>query len=168
MRVREALPADAEFLRAMIKEALKKSPVFLAKLGVDAIDKMEADYWAAWAMSPNPDPCFVAVGVDDGAPLGGITMKADAGTPGAPPPPPGIYVERWRVGLGVVEQSRGRGVGRAMIERALAHARSLAAKEVSLLVDPGNDNAIALYKKAGFIVIGERHGVLEMRASFSR
>jgi GNAT superfamily N-acetyltransferase len=167
VHVRAAVPDDAAFLADMIREALKKSPTFMAKLGAEAIERMEAEYWARWVSSAERDPCFVAVAGDvvgDGERLGGITMKADAMTPGAPPPPPGTHVERWRVGIGVVERARGRGVGRALIERALAHAKSLAAEEVSLLVDPANDNAIALYKNTGFVVVGERHGVLEMRA----
>jgi ribosomal protein S18 acetylase RimI-like enzyme len=42
------------------------------------------------------------------------------------------------------------------------------ANELGLLVDPKNDVAIALYKKLGFVDVGERDGVTEMRIALAR
>jgi len=52
--------------------------------------------------------------------------------------------------------ARGRGVGRALISRAIARARASAAHKLALEVSAHNTNGIALYESLGF----KREGVL--------
>lgn len=52
--------------------------------------------------------------------------------------------------LAVVPEFRGRGVGRALLERAVRRGRSLGLRP-SLLVDPDNGGAQRLYAAAGFV-----------------
>lgn len=58
------------------------------------------------------------------------------------------------LGMGVVREHRGHGVGRALLERTLAAcvARGLSRVELQVRVD--NGAAIALYTKAGFVAEG--------------
>ena len=54
------------------------------------------------------------------------------------------------LGMMVDERYRGRGIGRALIERALAWGRERGVRALHLLVFPHNGAAIALYRAVGF------------------
>jgi ribosomal protein S18 acetylase RimI-like enzyme len=58
-----------------------------------------------------------------------------------------IYVRR---------EARGRGIGRKMLDFALAEARQLGIRTLHLEVEPGNDPALDLYRSAGFAETGRR------------
>lgn len=151
LTVRAALPTDVPFLKDMIWEALMASPTFVNRFGVDTLRQMEDGYWEKWLVSP--EPAFVALD-PLGNPLGAITVKPnDAEQP----------VRGWRIGIGVAPSARGQGVGQRLIECSLDFARQAGAEYVSLLVDPANTRAIALYRRVGFVDIGPRDGVLAMR-----
>ena len=49
-----------------------------------------------------------------------------------------------------------RGVGRALVARAAAHARAASASRLKVAVMPGNDNAIRFYLACGFTSAGQR------------
>ncbi len=51
---------------------------------------------------------------------------------------------------------RGRGIGRALLDAAIAWATSAGAHKMSLEVWPDNAAAIALYERAGFVVEGRK------------
>jgi ribosomal protein S18 acetylase RimI-like enzyme len=55
------------------------------------------------------------------------------------------------LGMFVDERRRGRGIGRALLERALQWAREHSLPEISLLVFPHNERALALYQSSGFV-----------------
>ena len=57
--------------------------------------------------------------------------------------------------IGVLQESVGRGVGRALLEALEAWARSRGVHRLELTVDASNHRAIALYEKCGF----EREGL---------
>jgi GNAT superfamily N-acetyltransferase len=160
----------------MIWLALLASPSFVSKMGADKLRELEAAYWQKWTTSPpsERDPVFVAVdhdGVGDGrrdddsavkaTRLGALVLKADAKDDAG-------VVKRWRFGIGVLPRMRGKGVGHALIVHAMSVAGARGANELGLLVDPKNDVAIALYKKLGFVDVGERDGVTEMRIALAR
>jgi ribosomal protein S18 acetylase RimI-like enzyme len=158
--VRAATVTDATFLAAMIREAILASPLLVARLGLDAVEQHEADYWRAWCDRDDRDPAFVATD-EHGTPLGGLVMKPDC-------PAVDGRVARWRIGLGVVHSARSRGAGTELVERALDLAAALGADEVSLIVDPGNIRAIALYRRLGFVDLAERDVGPEMRRRAGR
>lgn len=54
------------------------------------------------------------------------------------------------LGMLVDERWRGRGIGRALLDRALEWARDRHLPDISLLVFPHNERALALYRRAGF------------------
>ena len=73
------------------------------------------------------------------------------------------YACWWLVGdevhilnLAVHPRSRGRGAGRALVQRILDDARTHCATSVSLEVRPENASALALYRAMGFQQIGLR------------
>ncbi|MBS1815147.1 MAG: GNAT family N-acetyltransferase [Acidobacteria bacterium] len=57
----------------------------------------------------------------------------------------------------VFHRFQGTGVGRALMERALAIAHELERKRLLLGVNAHNDAAIAFYRRCGFEIVGERH-----------
>ena len=72
-----------------------------------------------------------------------------------------LHVEASRFGFGelgmaVARPWRGRGVGTALMEAALAWARDQGLHKLSLSVFPHNAAAIALYRRFGFVEEGRR------------
>lgn len=60
------------------------------------------------------------------------------------------------IGMAVARDWRGRGVGSALVEAAIARARERGLHKLSLAVWPHNAAAIALYRKYGFVEEGLR------------
>jgi ribosomal protein S18 acetylase RimI-like enzyme len=60
------------------------------------------------------------------------------------------------LGMAVARAWRGRGVGTALVEAAVATAREQGLHKISLSVFPHNSAAIALYRKFGFVEEGRR------------
>ncbi len=60
------------------------------------------------------------------------------------------------LGMMVAAGRRGRGVGTALVAAAIELARSRGLHKLALDVFPGNDAAIALYRKFGFVEEGRR------------
>jgi ribosomal protein S18 acetylase RimI-like enzyme len=149
--IRQAIATDVPFLQAMIWQALLASPNFLAYRGVETIQQAEEQYWSNWTV--HSDPAFVAVDVT-GQKLGAIVLKPN-GRDGS--------IGGWWIGIGVEAGARGQGVGQLLMEQAIAFARENGANYVGLFVDPTNTRAIALYQRVGFVQIGEREQVIEMR-----
>jgi len=58
--------------------------------------------------------------------------------------------------LCVLEDLRGRGLGRQMLKLLLEHAADAEARDVFLEVRPSNALAISLYQSVGFIPVGRR------------
>lgn len=57
---------------------------------------------------------------------------------------------RGGLGMGLVPEARGKGVGSELMVRVLDHAKTFGLEKVELNVYSENKNAIALYKKFGF------------------
>jgi ribosomal-protein-alanine N-acetyltransferase len=58
--------------------------------------------------------------------------------------------------IGVVSESRGRGVGRDLIGRVIDHAQQAGCTRIELEVAADNSAAIALYRRMGFRTVGVR------------
>jgi len=94
-------------------------------------------YAARWDL----DGCFVADAA--GEIVGGINVQVSRHGYGD-------------VGMHVARAWRGRGVGSALMVRAIAWAREEGLHKLSLAVFPHNAAAIALYRKFGFVEEGRR------------
>jgi ribosomal protein S18 acetylase RimI-like enzyme len=66
------------------------------------------------------------------------------------------------LGIGLLPEWRGRGVGRRLMQRTLEAARDFPLTRVELSVRADNERAIALYRKIGFEVEGRRRRVLRI------
>lgn len=60
--------------------------------------------------------------------------------------------------FGVLPAMRGQGIGHALLESLVAHARSAGAEKIFLEVGERNDAARALYAAQGFAPMGRRAG----------
>jgi RimJ/RimL family protein N-acetyltransferase len=59
-----------------------------------------------------------------------------------------------RLGMGVVKKSRGKGIGRRLIEKMLSNCRDLRLERVELSVYSSNLPALRLYESVGFVSEG--------------
>ncbi|MFD7304491.1 GNAT family N-acetyltransferase [Streptomyces pharetrae] len=73
---------------------------------------------------------------------------------GFPTPVPSNSHVRHVRGLGVAEEARGRGVGRALVRAAVEEARAGGFRRITLRVLGHNTRARALYESEGFVVEG--------------
>jgi [ribosomal protein S18]-alanine N-acetyltransferase len=60
--------------------------------------------------------------------------------------------------IAVVDEERGRGVGRALIDRVIALLRGRGVRSLYLEVRQSNSTARALYRRVGFLEVGVRAG----------
>ena len=67
------------------------------------------------------------------------------------------------VSMGVVEEARGRGIGRALMVEAIRHARQLdGLEQILLAVVLPNEPARQLYRSLGFVTYGIDERVLKL------
>ncbi|MCL4319794.1 MAG: GNAT family N-acetyltransferase [Candidatus Thermoplasmatota archaeon] len=62
------------------------------------------------------------------------------------------------LGIAIVSEHRGKGIGRRMIENGIKWCRENGIIKLNLEVFSSNENAISLYKKLGFTIEGQRKG----------
>jgi ribosomal protein S18 acetylase RimI-like enzyme len=65
-----------------------------------------------------------------------------------------IYSHCGTLGVGLLPECRGRGIGRKLMQRAIDAAFDFGLTRIELTVREGNANAIALYKSLGFEIEG--------------
>jgi RimJ/RimL family protein N-acetyltransferase len=143
-RIRPADPSDAEHL-ARLADAVSSEPegwlISIAGEWRSAAD--ERRYLKALRRYAHA-AVFVAEH-DDGEIVGRLSVGRD-------PHPSSSHVAD--VGLMVAMAARRQGVGRALLEAAIAWARTAGVRKLELHVFPWNEAAIALYEAVGF----EREG----------
>jgi ribosomal protein S18 acetylase RimI-like enzyme len=64
---------------------------------------------------------------------------------------------RGSLGMGILQEYRGQGVGTRLLQSAVGHARQIGLEKVELTVYTSNTAAIALYRKLGF----EQEGLIK-------
>lgn len=92
----------------------------------------------------------LSVAAPDGRASASITLDVSD-----PELAPGQGHVRWFI---VADQWRGRGVGRQLIDEAIAHARRLPLASLYLTTFRGLDAAATLYQRAGFAITHEQAG----------
>ncbi|HEU4726445.1 MAG TPA: GNAT family N-acetyltransferase [Kofleriaceae bacterium] len=132
-------PDDWELYRDLRIAGLTEAPYAFSS----TLDDVRALGEAEWRAKLESRAQFVA---RDGA---GMAV----GTVGAFPDGDGVEL----TSLWVDPRARGRGVGAALVERVIAHARARGCRDVRLAVAVGNATAERLYRRCGFL----RTGVLQ-------
>ena len=84
-----------------------------------------------------------------------------------------IRPDRWEgfthagwLGMGVLKEYRGQGIGSALLHQALAEARRLGLERVELSVFASNSSAIRLYKKFRFEIEGRKKRARKLDGSY--
>ena len=70
------------------------------------------------------------------------------------------------LGLGILPEHRGRGIGTALIEAALVAAKASGLTRVELVVREGNGRAIALYERLGFAREGVKRKAVRVDGAY--
>jgi [ribosomal protein S18]-alanine N-acetyltransferase len=157
--IRTAGPSDVDFLGEMVLEAAYP-PGFSRPQAGERGDSRIAQYVEGWGRLG--DAAVIAVG-DDGRRLGAAWYRlfseekpgygfVDAKTP--------------ELSIAVAPDSRGRGIGTALLAALVDRARREGFPALSLSVDPQNP-AVRVYERAGFVRAESRDSHWTMRLSLS-
>ncbi len=73
-----------------------------------------------------------------------------------------VYAHVGVLGMGLLPQFRGQGIGTGLIRRSLAAARAFGFLRVELAVRENNTGAIELYKKVGFEIEGTQRDAIHV------
>lgn len=70
------------------------------------------------------------------------------------------------LGMGVLAEYRGHGIGKALIHTTLERAKSIGLTRVELTVREANKRAFALYEKMGFVVEGVKRNAVRVDGKY--
>ncbi|MCQ4088370.1 GNAT family N-acetyltransferase [Saccharibacillus sp. JS10] len=148
-RIRIAEPKDIPFLREMLFQSLyvrKGDPPFERSILDEPSMRKYIDHWG------RKGDVGVIAEDHEGKALGSAYVRLfpehDQGYGSVAPDVP-------ELGMALTAESRGRGIGAALLEYLLDLLKSQGVKRVSLSVDPDNEPAMRLYQRFGFQKVGE-------------
>lgn len=145
-RIARLTSADARAYRALSLSAYASDPdAFTAT--VDERAGLPLEYWQA-RLYPGADAQEIVIGAFcDGQLAGAVGLRFEQR--------PKTKHKAWLFGMSVAQAFRQRGIGRQLVLAALDHARQRSGVLlVQLTVTEGNEPAIALYRRCGFIEFG--------------
>jgi ribosomal protein S18 acetylase RimI-like enzyme len=144
VQLRESTAADLESFRACL-DAVARERRWLALLEAPPLDEVR---WFAETQRQRGMVQFVAVQNERVVGWCDVIRKTSEG-----------FRHAGDLGMGLLPELRGRGLGRRLLEHTLAAARASGIARVELEVYASNAAAIALYERCGF-----RHEGLRRRA----
>ena len=161
MIVRAATAADLPFLQAMLYEAATWRPEAQPPpLEAVLADPHASRYLSGWGRDGDAG----VIGAED-RPVGAAWFRL------FPVDEPGygfVATDVPELSIGVVAESRGRGIGTRLLEALVEVARADGQRAISLSVEPDNP-ARRIYERAGFVRIADDGGawtmLLELRPS---
>jgi ribosomal protein S18 acetylase RimI-like enzyme len=146
--IRRFAPQEWPAYRALRLRSLADAPDAFGS-SLKAEEAWAHELWmarlTAAAVSGRDCPLVAESGGPDGAMLGLVWAKCDAADAGIV-----NLFQMW-----VAPEARGRGVAAALVDEAVAWARSIQARIVQLGVVCSNEPAIQLYVRKGFCKVGE-------------
>ena len=146
MRIRELERREWALYRELRLRALAESPDAFGRRLVDELARPDAEWIRLTELVTTPGGQVMLVAEEAGRPLG-LAF--------------GIF-DRERTNIGhvtgmwVEPGDRGRGAGRALLDAAIAWARSRALDRLELWVTRDNGPAVRLYERVGFADTGRR------------
>lgn len=143
--VRRAIPGDAAALVALAKAVGSEPEGWL--IAEDAWRSAGDERRYLKALRAHPHAAVFVATIEEVV-VGRLSISRD-------PHPASSHVAD--LGLMVAAGHRRRGVGRALLEQAVAWARDSRVRKLELHVFPHNAPAIALYERFGFVREGFRH-----------
>jgi GNAT superfamily N-acetyltransferase len=147
IRIRRFAPQEWPAYRALRLRSLADAPDAFGS-SLKAEEAWAHELWmarlTAAAVSGRDCPLVAESGGPDGAMLGLVWAKCDAGD--------AAIVNLFQ--MWVAPEARGRGVAAALLDEAVAWARSIQARVVQLGVVCSNEPAIQLYVRKGFRDVG--------------
>jgi len=146
IRIRPAEPSDAPALVELAAEVGSEAGAWL--LTTDAGRSAVAEKRYLRAVRRHPDAAVFVVEAE-GAIVGRLSLARDVH-------PASRHVAD--LGLMISSSHRRRGIGRALLERAVVWARASGVTKLELHVFPWNEPAISLYESFGFEREGYRKG----------
>lgn len=154
MQIREATTADRQFLQEMLYEAATW------RGSDDSTDVLREPHIALYIAGWRRDGDTGVLAEDDrGGPIGAAWFRVfDAQEHGfgfVGPDVPELTVA-------VRRDARGQGVGTALLEALLVHARAARVPALSLSVEDDNP-AVRLYRRLGFVPVARRGNALTMQ-----
>jgi ribosomal protein S18 acetylase RimI-like enzyme len=143
VEIRRVRNDDWRALRDARIAALADAPDAFGTTHAEALERPDT-WWTEWcAVSAGSDTQAMVLAWDGATPLGMAGAYRDDD-------------DRWNViSMWVDPTARGRGIGRALLERVVGFAREHGAEQIVLGVTDGNDAARALYETYGFVDNGE-------------
>lgn len=141
MQVRESTPRDAESFRVCL-DAVARERRWITLLEAPPLEEVR---WFVETQRQRGMVQFVAV--QDGRVVGwcDVIRKTAEG-----------FRHGGDLGMGLLPELRGRGLGRQLLERTLAAVRASGITRVEIEVYASNSAAIALYERTGFVHEGRR------------
>ena len=131
-----------------------------------ALDRVarERRYLALLAAPPPAEAeRFVRANIEHGNPqYVAVVAGAVVGWCDVSPQQREVFAHRGVLGMGVVPEFRGRGIGRALLDATLGAARRKGLARVELEVRADNAGAIRLYRSAGFVPEGVKRDALRV------
>lgn len=157
--VRRLAPPDAPAYRALMLDAYAEAPDAFTST-VEERAALPLDWWAT-SLADGPDPAVLVLGAFDAARLvGAAGLRRETR--------PRTAHRSVLFGMTVRPDARRRGVGRALVEAVVAHARSRPGTEVvTLTVTEGNAPAQRLYASCGFRAFGTEPLAIRTDAGFA-
>jgi ribosomal protein S18 acetylase RimI-like enzyme len=145
VEIRTLQAADALRYRELMLEAYELAADAFTSTAAERLQESET-WWADRIAAA--DGLRVAFCAEEGAQmLGTVALEYTAGSKSRH--------AAGLIGMYVREHARGRSVGRALLDAALAHAaRRPGVELLKLTVTEGNEPALSLYRRAGFVAWG--------------
>jgi L-amino acid N-acyltransferase YncA len=138
--IRKATPADADAIVAIFREVVEAGETFAFPADMPRTDVLR--FWTA-------PPARAYVAEVDGHVVGSSYIKPNQ-------PDRGSHVAN--AGFMVAEEARGRGVGRALGEHAIAEARRLGYRAMQFNFVVSTNPAVKLWQDLGFAIVGTLPG----------
>jgi putative acetyltransferase len=154
IRVRSAEPGDAEALVALAEAVAREDGRWILTTESWRSARDERRYLKSARHHPD---AAVFVAEEDGRVLARLSLARD-------PHPASRHVAD--LGLMVAEEARRRGIGRLLLDEAVAWARSAGIRKLELHVFPWNEPALRLYESFGFEREGYRAGQYEREGEY--